>query len=157
MKRIALIFGMFIALTFMSMNSVQAETTTWTITQHCVHDTNDVCLTGQRGKGAQDIEPFVMTIVAKYEEGDYGTIELDNTAQIKYSLTDRINYETGYNYKIFYFEGVDKQSVECLFTITFYYKGGNFQVHLSVQYPDKILNWAGELLELEDPVRQIEI
>ena len=146
MRKIALILGMFIALTFMSMNSVQAETTTWEITSHCVHDTNDVCLTEDPA-----IESFVMTIDAKYEDGDYGTIEMDNDAQIKYSLTELEHSSTKSNYKIFYFKGVDEQSVECLFTVTFYYKDRNFHVYLTVQYPDKILNWIGELLELEEP------
>lgn len=148
MKKLALILGMFLALTFMSMgiNSAQkVEISTWTITQHCVHDINDVCL------GAVDIEPFVMTIVAKYKEGDYGTITLDNPDQIKYSLTKILDQQIGSNYKTFYFEGLNEYSVECSFIVTFYYQDRNFHVYLSVKHPDKILNWTGELLELEDP------
>lgn len=147
MKKLVLILGMFIAFTFMSMsqNSTEVETTTWAITQHCVHDTNDVCLTEN-----PDIKSFVMTIVARYEEGDYGSITLDNASQTKYSLTDLLYSSYGSNYKIFYFKGVNEYSVECQFTITFYYKDRNFHIYLSVRHPDKILNWAGELLELKD-------
>lgn len=154
MKKLVLIFGMFIALTFMSMGTNLAqktETSTWTITEHCIHDINDVCL------GAVAIEPFVLTVVAKYEDGDYGTITLDNPDQVKYSLTKILDQQIGSNYKTFYFEGVDKHSVECSFIVTLYYQGGTFHIYLSVKYPDKILNWVGDLIDFKEPVRQIEI
>ena len=154
MKKLVLILGMFLAFTFMSMSAVSAqeiETSTWTITNHCIHDTNDVCL------GEVDIEPFVMTVVAKYTDGDYGTITLDNPDQIKYSLTSTQGQKTGSNYKAFIFKGTDNNSVECSFLVTLYYTDGHFHIYLSVKYPDKLLNWIGDLIEFEDPVRQIQI
>ena len=82
MKKLVLILGMFIALTFMSMNSVQAETSTWQVTHFCIHDSNDISI-----EEHPDVN-FVLTMVAKAEEGDYGSISMDNEDQTKFDLVE---------------------------------------------------------------------
>jgi len=145
MKKLALILGMFIALTFMSMNSVQAETSTWTVTHFCVHDSNDVSL-----EEHPDIAPFVLTMVAKDTEGDYGTISLDNEDKTTYYLTDFASGRSGVSYRTFYFKAIDNHSVECIINVILYKdKDGNYAFSLSVTYPDKIIYWGGVLIEFE--------
>jgi len=150
MRKIALILGMFIALTFMSMNSVQAETSTWTVNHYCMHDSNDVSI-----EEHPDIEPFVLTMVAKANKGDYGTISMDNEEKTTYNLVEFSAGRKGNNYKTFYFRAIDNDSIECLINVILYTDGSNYAFSLSVTYPDKILYWTGVLIAFEEAERKI--
>lgn len=150
MRKIALILGMFIALTFMSMNSVQAdETSTWTVNHYCMHDTNDVSI-----EEHPDIAPFVLTMVSKAEKGDYGTISLDNEEKNTYNLVEFSAGRMGSNYKTFHFRAFDKDSIECLITVILYSKDGTYSFILSVTYRDKILYWSGVLIDFKEEKKE---
>jgi len=151
MRKIALILGMFIALTFMSMNSVQAEISTWTVTHYCVHDSNDVSI-----EEHPDIAHFVMTMEAKAEEGDYGSISMDNEEKTTYDLVDFSSGRMATTYKSFYFKAIDNHSVECLIAVFLYTQDGEYAFSLTVTYPDKIVYWAGVLIDFEPEERKIE-
>ena len=149
MKKLVLILGMFVALTFMSMNSIQAETSTWTVTHFCIHDANDVSLE-EYDVTLGNMEPYVLTMVAKADEGDYGTISMDNAEQTKFELVEFASGRSGVTYKTFYFKGIDNQSVECILNVILYIEDGDYAFSLSATYPDKILYWAGVLIEFEE-------
>ena len=151
MKKLMLILGMFIALTLMNMNSVQAETSTWQVTHTCIHDANDVSIEEHPDAS------FVMTMVAKDEKGDYGTISMEDEDKTTYNLIEFSAGRKGNGYKTFYFRAIDNHSVECIINVILYMEGGNYAFSISATYPDKILYYTGTLIDFEKKKQIIQI
>jgi hypothetical protein len=160
MRKTVLILGMILALT-LTGGFTQAQddnTTKWTVTHFCVHDSQDESLMEN-----DSLSTYVMTIVHKAETGDYGSVtigDVDQKSNAPLLESDGQGYvfylqeqgTTGQG--TFCFNTIDQDGAECYLCAKMVpTQTGEYILYLGVKYGNKILYWTAKYIK-EEPKRE---
>jgi len=158
MRKTVLILGMILALTFTGAIAQNENTTRWTVTHFCVHDSQDESLMEN-----DELAPYVLTITPKEETGDYGTITVGDNKQ---NLDLPLLQSDGQGYVLyltergpsgngsFCFKGIDQDGAESYICVQLsQLKTGDYVIYLGVRQGNRILYWTAKRIK---PIPQIE-